>query len=312
MAVSSCFAVTLALIQKNTAPAVYITANAETNHEEWKQAYEKFLNQSKYISENGKDKARFMLAYIDEDDIPELAIAFNNGFKYDKVGLVIYSDLIKGSIADYKPEEFGTFGEFTYSEKQNIFVYQSVWDSINTHTICSINNGTVKSDTLKYDAKDLNNVHYYFNDKEITEYEYNKQKDYYDNLKSSLYYDNMKPLNDENISLFIYQFINCGDNAYATFNKATETFTISGTGDIEKDCWLTSPCWQSPSEFYNVIIEDGITSIGKNSFYCCEGLKEIKLPNSLENIQQCAFFTCSSLTELTVPSSVQNIENLCS
>ena len=53
--------------------------------------------------------------------------------------------------------------------------------------------------------------------------------------------------------------------------------------------------------------EDGIKSIGNNSFSKRASLKRINIPNSITYIGNNAFYPCTSLTIINIPNSVQSI-----
>ena len=95
----------------------------------------------------------------------------------------------------------------------------------------------------------------------------------------------------------------CGENATFSFDEATGTLTISGTGDMD-----STNNWQDYAEsIKSIIIEDDITSIGMYAFYNCTSLTEITIPNSIVSIGDSAFGNCTSLTEITIPDSVNHI-----
>lgn len=56
-----------------------------------------------------------------------------------------------------------------------------------------------------------------------------------------------------------------------------------------------------------VIIPDGVTSIGAYAFYECTEMTSVKIPNSVESIERDAFYNCSSLTTVVIPDSVTSI-----
>ncbi|MBQ4603826.1 MAG: leucine-rich repeat domain-containing protein, partial [Clostridia bacterium] len=122
----------------------------------------------------------------------------------------------------------------------------------------------------------------------------------------------------------------CGENLTWTFDQSTGTLTISGTGEMYdwSDSGNMAP-WRVGAirTIRNIVISEGVTSIGKYAFYSmmwlssvtlpstvkriaklsfarCDSLKEIILPDSVESIGEMAFYYCSSLEAITIPDSV--------
>ena len=54
----------------------------------------------------------------------------------------------------------------------------------------------------------------------------------------------------------------------------------------------------------DLIIPDGVTSIGSSAFYNCSSLTSVVIPEGVTSIGSSAFYNCSSLTSVTIPSSV--------
>ena len=109
----------------------------------------------------------------------------------------------------------------------------------------------------------------------------------------------------------------CGDNLTWTLDS-NGTLTISGTGamyNYERQSSQSAP-WREKN-IINVVIEDGVTTIGKYAFLGCGNLKTVSLPEngSLKTIEYSAFGNYNSpskstpiITEIKIPASVKTIE----
>lgn len=90
------------------------------------------------------------------------------------------------------------------------------------------------------------------------------------------------------------------------------TLTISGTGNMEN--WNLSSGEKKESPFKNnkeikhVVIEDGVTDIGKLAFKNCSSLENIIIPNSVEVINSYTFYNCNNITRVTIPTGVTTID----
>ena len=58
----------------------------------------------------------------------------------------------------------------------------------------------------------------------------------------------------------------------------------------------------------NVIIPEGVTSIGGSAFERCTSLESVTIPEGVRSIGDGAFYECSSLTSVTIPESMTRIE----
>lgn len=86
----------------------------------------------------------------------------------------------------------------------------------------------------------------------------------------------------------------CGNNATYSFERSTGTLTISGTGDMygfsrEGMIWNIQPWREYSDNIKKVVVKEGITQIGSGSFYFCQNIEEVTLPNSVLNIERNAF-----------------------
>ena len=97
----------------------------------------------------------------------------------------------------------------------------------------------------------------------------------------------------------------CGDNLQW---KLTDegVLTITGIGEM-KDWGRNARPWSPYSDVKQVIIGDGVTTIGGSAFSYCSSLTSLTIPNSVTDIGSSAFSGCSSLTSVTIGSSVTEI-----
>lgn len=82
--------------------------------------------------------------------------------------------------------------------------------------------------------------------------------------------------------------------------------TISGSGDMYDFDYNESP-WYYDLRIKEVILEDGVTSIGENAFWACENLQQVSIPDSVLLIGNDAFLDCANLQEVAIPQSVESI-----
>ena len=88
------------------------------------------------------------------------------------------------------------------------------------------------------------------------------------------------------------------------------TLTIYGTGAMY-DFYTTStnqPWYSHQEAVKKVMIEDGITVIGRNAFDGCANLTNVSIPGSVTQINYQAFRGCTSLTALDIPDSVNDLD----
>ncbi len=80
--------------------------------------------------------------------------------------------------------------------------------------------------------------------------------------------------------------------------------TFSGTGKIGKDAVDE---FEYNKDITAVIIEEGITEIPDDLFYCCSNIKSVSFPSTLTEIGEYAFNGCKSLETITIPAAVEEI-----
>lgn len=100
----------------------------------------------------------------------------------------------------------------------------------------------------------------------------------------------------------------CGENL--TWELTGDgTLTISGTGPMagyyKGD--FASPWYDYREQITRAVICEGVTTVSEFSFYNCDALTEISLPNSLTTVTEFAFYFCKSLPAVTIPAGVTSI-----
>ena len=105
-------------------------------------------------------------------------------------------------------------------------------------------------------------------------------------------------------------------HAEMTWNFSDDgTLTISGncmpdyevSDPIYNDYSSQVPWFLQREKIKKIIITNGVTNIGNNTFCFCSNLTSVTIPNSVTNIGNGAFWGCSSLTSVTIPNSVTSI-----
>ena len=84
------------------------------------------------------------------------------------------------------------------------------------------------------------------------------------------------------------------------------TLTISGEGAMQDYFSISDSPW-AYSDIKSVVINPGVTTIGKSSFFGCEMLTSISISESVKSIGDLAFYGCKELTNLTIPDGVTSI-----
>ena len=98
---------------------------------------------------------------------------------------------------------------------------------------------------------------------------------------------------------------NCGENGdnvtWALYDDGT--LIISGEGATTRN----SPWDSYRNSITNVVIENGITSIGNKTFYDYNDLASVTIENGVKSIGDYAFCGCDKLTSIEIPDSVTSI-----
>ncbi len=101
------------------------------------------------------------------------------------------------------------------------------------------------------------------------------------------------------------------DDVTWEFDEATATLYIYGSGDMDDYSDPSSVPWYSKSLLVeNVVVEDGVTSVGDYAFSGETSLTSVTLPDSVTSIGAYSFSSCTSLTSLTLSEYVTSISDI--
>lgn len=90
----------------------------------------------------------------------------------------------------------------------------------------------------------------------------------------------------------------CGADAVWSFEEGV--LTISGTGSMKNYATDNTPWKNLKNQVKEVVIEEGITSIGSYAFADCKNLEKITIPQSVKSIGNCAFLQCDNLKNVYI------------
>lgn len=88
-------------------------------------------------------------------------------------------------------------------------------------------------------------------------------------------------------------------------------FTISGTGKMTGTysyvSYGSALDYQSRQKIKEIVIEEGITEVGRSAFAGFKAVEKVSLASTVESIQGNAFMGCGSLTAINLPDSLESI-----
>ncbi len=100
----------------------------------------------------------------------------------------------------------------------------------------------------------------------------------------------------------------CGDNLIWTLDDVG-VLTVEGVGDMDDVSQLGSAPWNSNrTSIVEIVIEEGVTSIGYGAFYNCTAATKVSIASSVTVIGGSAFRGCSALTTIgSLPEGLTEI-----
>ena len=98
------------------------------------------------------------------------------------------------------------------------------------------------------------------------------------------------------------------DSGDCTVTLNNGTLTVSGKGAMADYTQSDKRPWDgNRNDITSVVVESGVTSVGKNTFESFSNLTSVTLPEDFTAIGPYAFCNCSSLQSITIPSTVTSI-----
>ena len=94
------------------------------------------------------------------------------------------------------------------------------------------------------------------------------------------------------------------------FDEASATLYVEGYGVLPEMKEGAAPWAAHSGAIEHLIVEDGITTIGKSDFASLSKLKDVSIPKSVTNIEMRAFQNCTSLESITIPGTVKVIGDM--
>lgn len=111
----------------------------------------------------------------------------------------------------------------------------------------------------------------------------------------------------QSTSAIIVKSGECGDNVTYTLDD-DGLLKISGSGNMN-DYYIGNSPFYLNKDIKEIVIGDGVTSIGDCAFWGCSSLTSIEIPGGVTSIGMSVFDSCSSLTSIEIPVGVTSLKD---
>ncbi len=152
----------------------------------------------------------------------------------------------------------------------------------------------------------------YFTQESMAELQtvYSSHKDDLDRLTTQVAVDGaVTEINNAISNLVLGDFASgvTDDGFQWSWEKATGRLTVTGDGEMKNYGVTTMPWYDVLPYTTEIILSEGITSIGNYAFYKAETVEKIHFSNTLTSIGMRAFEFCSSVEEIVIPDTVTSL-----
>ena len=108
-------------------------------------------------------------------------------------------------------------------------------------------------------------------------------------------------------SIGTYAFSGCTGLTSVNIMDIAAWCNIAFSSNIGNPLYYAKHLYVNNVEVTNLVIPEGVTSIGSYTFNGCSSLTSVTIPNSVTSIGEYAFYKCTGLTSVTIPNSVTSI-----
>ncbi len=108
-------------------------------------------------------------------------------------------------------------------------------------------------------------------------------------------------------SIGSYAFYSCDGLTSVHISDIAAWCNIKFSDYSANPLYYANHLYMNGKEIKDLVIPEGVTSIGSYAFYKCSDLTSIEIPNSVTSIGSYAFQSCSGLTSIAIPNSVTSI-----
>ena len=109
------------------------------------------------------------------------------------------------------------------------------------------------------------------------------------------------------MSIGDYAFYNCGGLEAVHITDLAAWCAINTSNTVGNPLFYAHHLYLNGEEVKDLVIPNGVTSIGDHAFWGCTGLTSVTFPGSVTSLGEGSFDSCSNLTSINIPGTVTDI-----